>query len=278
MKKLFYVFANWRQEDIEFLNTLKISNKIEKGADSFSIEEGNDYDNFTHFYSKKDSLFKKTKPKEFRIQQANCIFSKEELGDAKYYALSGIHQANNGFPEPHNGLAYQDIIFTFENKEFVVNKRQIAPFRVKQPKWKKNQVSFSLEWEFEFVFFKKEFFQDVLAPLGLKSMEVLDKKRNPLEDTVQLIIPLAKSKILLENSAYDIHPKEERGGFKQYALQTLDFFPPFEKEFDFHICYSQEELLRGHRKIIISKKFCNLLIKHKIIEYNTWSLTPLKNK
>ena len=142
----------------------------------------------------------------------------------------------------------------------------------------KKQLGFSLEWEFEFIFFKKEFFQEVLAPLGLQSMEVLNYKTGKvLEDTVQLIVLIAKSKLLLENSAYDIHPLTETGGFKQYVLQTLDFFPPFENEFDFHICYSQEELLRGHRKIIISKEFCKLLVKHKIIKYNTWNLTPLKN-
>lgn len=90
---------------------------------------------------------------------------------------------------------------------------------------------------FEFVFLKKEFYEDILAPLGLKSMEVLDyNTKKPLKYFVQLVIPTAKSKLLLEKSAYDIHPLEETGGYKQYALQTLDFFPPFENDFDFHIC------------------------------------------
>lgn len=110
-------------------------------------------------------------------------------------------------------------------------------------------------------------------------MEVLDYKTGkPLEDTVQLVIPMAKSKLLIENSDYDIHPLEETAGYKQYAVQTLDFFPSFEKEFDFHICYSQEEFYIGHRKIIISKEFCDLLVKYKIINYDTWNLIPLKTK
>jgi len=278
MKKLYSIFAEWREKDVKFLNTLKISRKVEKGICVFSIEEGSDYNKILNFYSKRDTLFKKTKPKDFSISQASCIFSKEELNSAKYYALSGIYQGDNGYPEPQKAMAYEKIVLKYDYEQYGVHKTQIAPFSVKKPKWKKGQVSFSLEWEFEFVFFKKEFFQEELAPLGLQSMEVLDYKTGkPLEDTLQLVIPIAESKLLLENSAYDIHPIEERGGHKQYALQTLGFFPPFESEFDFHICYSQEELLRGHRKIIISKEFSNLLVKHKIIKFNTDQLTPLKN-
>jgi hypothetical protein len=118
----------------------------------------------------------------------------------------------------------------------------------------------------------------VLAPLELQSMEVIHHTTGkPLEDTVQLIIPIAKSKILLENTAYDIHSIKERGGHKQYAVQTLDFFPHFEQEFDFHICYTQEDFYGGSRRIIISREFCSVLVKHKIIKFNTDQLTPLKN-
>ncbi len=162
---------------------------------------------------------------------------------------------------------------------YVSQKKQIAPFKIKKPKWKKNEVCFNLGLEAEYSCFKKEFYQEVLAPLGLQLMEVLDYKTGkPLEDTVQLVIPTAKSKLLIENSAYDILNKEETRGYKQYAVQTLDFFPPFEKEFDFHICYTQEYFGGGIQRIIISKEFCNLLIKHNIIEYTTHQLTPLKHE
>ena len=138
MKKLYSISADWRQKDVSFLNTLKISRKVEEGICIFSIEEGKDYDKFIDFYSKQDSLFKKTKPKEFRMQLASCIFTEKELDAAKHYALAGIFQGENGYPEPEQGLVYQDIIFKYDSKEFGVNKTQIAPFSVKKPKWKKN--------------------------------------------------------------------------------------------------------------------------------------------
>lgn len=37
-------------------------------------------------------------------------------------------------------------------------------------------------------------------------------------------------------------------------------------------------MLGGHRKIIISKEFCNLLVENNVIEYSTRHLTPLNNK
>ncbi|WP_417786035.1 hypothetical protein [Tenacibaculum sp.] len=279
MIKHYLLFAKWRKKDVEFLNSLKLDRLVEEGYFGIPLEEGEVKKKILEHYSKKDSLFQKTKPSEFSLKFQSVTFSKKELDNAGYYALNGIFQKNNGYPEPQNSLKYEDIIFKYDNKKFRVNKTQIAPFSVKKPKWNKTQKGFSLEWEFEFAFFKKEFYQEVLAPLGLQAMDVLDYKTGkPLEDTVQLIIPTAKSKLLLERSAYDIHPLSETGGYKQYALQTLDFFPPFEKKIDFHICYSQEELLRGHRKIIISKEFCDLLVKHNIIEYTTHQLTPLKHE
>lgn len=287
MKKVYYVFADWRKKDIDFINCLEISKKIELGADSFSIEEGKDYEKLINFYSKKDSLFSKTKPKEFRIQQANCLFSKEELDNAKYYAISSIppySTPSTRYPQPNKSGEYILKVFSGDiynhlDYYYVNQKKQIAPFKIKKPKWRKNEVCFNLGLEAEYTCFKKEFYQEVLAPLGLKAMEVLDYKTGKrLEDTVQLVIPLAESKLLLQNSAYDIHPKEETKGYKEYAVQTLDFFPPFENEFDFYICHSQEYFAGGLKRIIISKEFCHLLLKYNIIEYSTHQLTPLKNK
>lgn len=287
MIKHYSIFAKWRKKDVDFLNTLNLNRKPEIGYFGFSVEEGEVYEKILNYYSKKDSFLSKTKPPEFSIDFGLVTFSKEELDNAKYYAIFSIplnEAQESRFPQPIKNFNYIPETFDgFIYKDFgeyqVFNKIQKAPFKIKKPKWKKKEVCFNLGIDYEYTLFKKEFYQEVLAPLGLQSMEVLDYKTGKsLEDTVQLVIPIAKSKLLLENSAYDIHPIKETGGYKQYAVQTLDFFPPFEKEFDFHICYSQEYFGRGQQKIIISKEFCNLLVKHNIIEYSTHHLTPLKNK
>lgn len=285
MIKHYLLFAKWRKKDVEFLNSFDLKRKVEEGYFGIPLEEGDTLNKIIKHYSKKDNLFNKTKPQEFSFSFQSVTFLKEELDNAKYYALLSLGGEShpNRWPLPNKEQEYQTEVFDcirYESgKAFkIVKKRQKKPFKIKKPRWEKDKVCFNLGLEYEYTCFKKEFYQEVLAPLGLKSMEVLDYKTGkPIKDTVQLVIPTAKSKLLLENSAYDIHSLEETNGFKQYAVQTLDFFPPFEKEFDFHICYSQEDFYIGHKKIIISKGFCDLLVKHKIIRYDTWNLTPMKS-
>tara|TARA_B110000090_G_C13366113_1_gene440198 strand:+ start:325 stop:1149 length:825 start_codon:yes stop_codon:yes gene_type:complete len=270
-----YTFsARWRKKDTEYIETFKTSRKIAQGFCSFYVEE-KDYQSIMKYYSKKDSLLNKTKPPEFSVRLVFVSFSKEELDDAKYYMLAATG-APKGYPQPEQGEHLKKT-FSFDCGNYRTNRKQIAPFRIKKPKWSKNQVNFSLNWEWDFMFFKKEFYQEVFAPLGIKSKEVLQHSTGkPLEDTVQLDIPVAESSIYLEDSAFDIY--EPRCGKKQYARQYLDFFPPFKKEFNFHICYTQEEFDGGFKRIIISKEFCNLLTKHKIIKYISTHLIPMKSK
>jgi len=184
--------------------------------------------------------------------------------------------ASIGYPQPKDG--YRDIVFSSKCGNHRVNRKQVASFRIDKPKWGKKQVNFSLEWEWDCMFFKKEFYEEVLATLGIKYREVLlHSTGEPLEDTVQLDIPIAKSKLLIENSAYEVYSPEQSCGKKQYSQQHLDFFPPFEEEFNFHICYTQEEFYSGFKRIIISKAFCDILVKHKVIKYHSAHIIPMKS-
>ncbi|UII79688.1 hypothetical protein [Flagellimonas sp. CMM7] len=61
-----------------------------------------------------------------------------------------------------------------------------------------------------------------------------------------------------------------------YVLRRFDFFPPFERDFQFTICRTQEEFVGGRRQIIISKDFCNLLVNNGIIKYDSNNLIPIK--
>ena len=264
MIKYYSFFAKWRKKDVEFLNSLGLNKTIKENYDGFWVEEDDRYYKIIEHYSKKDSLFNKTKPQEYKSRHTGCFFSKEEIDSARYCILTRVGDPK-GYPQPKD--TYQEEVFNFGDCSHTrINKIQVAPFRIKKPRWAKGQVNFSLNWEWDFMFFKKDFYQEVLAPLGLQSKEVLQHSTGqPLEDTIQLDIPVAKSKILIEGSAYDIY--EPRCGKKQYARQTLDFFPPFEKEFNFHICYTQEEFDGGFKMIIASKELCELLIKHKVIKF-----------
>ncbi len=58
--------------------------------------------------------------------------------------------------------------------------------------------------------------------------------------------------------------------------------PSFKTDFDFLICKTQEffgetETHQAMKRIIISKEFCNILVKHKVINYNTNEIYPMTN-
>ncbi len=275
MIKHFSFFAKWRKKDVDFLNSLKLDKTVEEGYCGFLITEGEVYEEIMAHFSKKDSLFTKTKPEEFSCTFATVSFSMKELEEAKYYELRATGDSK-GDPQPQS--SFENKTFNFKCENCNNGKEQIAPFRIKKIKWKKGQVNFTLR-DPDYIFFKKDFYQDILKPRGLKSKEVIIHKTGIVsEDIVQLEIPLSESKLNIENSAYDNETPCNECTHKQYSVQTLDYFPPFEKEFDFHICKTQEEFLGGRRRIIISKEFCNLLVDHKILKFNTWELTPMKLK
>ncbi|MEE9377504.1 MAG: hypothetical protein V3V33_05665 [Candidatus Lokiarchaeia archaeon] len=273
MIKHFSFFANWRKTDVDFLNNLSLDRKIEQGYFGFKIEEGDTYERIMEHFSKKDSIFSKTKPKEFSCTFTTVSFSKSELEKSKYYELKSTGESK-GFPLPEN--SFEEEIFKIACSNCKSGIEQKASFHIKEVKWKKNQANFTLR-DPDFMFFRKRFFQEILHPLGLESREVIIHKTGKVsDDIVQLEIPFSKSKLIIDGSSYDNGVFCEKCGVKQYSIQTLDFFPPFEKELNFYICKTQEEFIGGRRRIIISKEFCELLVKHKIIKFNSWSLTPMK--
>lgn len=273
MIKHFSFFANWRKKDVDFLNSLTLDRKIEQGYFGFKVEEGDVYERIMEHFSKKDSLFSKTKPEEFSCTFPMVSFSIEELEKAKYYELA-FSGESKGVPQPES--CFEQNTFNYACNLCKRGKEQKAPFHIKEVEWNKNQVNFTLR-DPDYIFFKKSFFKEVLQPLGLKFRKVIIHKMDKVsDDIVQLKIPFSKSKLIIDGTTYDNEMPCEKCGVKQYSIQTLDFFPPFKEEYDFYICKTQEEFIGGRKRIIISKKFCNLLVKYKIIKFNTWNLTPMK--
>ncbi|SMC44410.1 hypothetical protein [Cellulophaga tyrosinoxydans] len=277
MIKIYSVFGKWRKKDVTFLNSLNLNRQIEEGYFGFTIEEGVKYNKLINHYSKVDSIFNKTRPEEFNIKQATVLFSKKDLKDSENYVLE-ICAPATGFPQPEDG-SYASITFNSECGEYQVNKTQISSFQINKMNWKKNQVAFTLNGEPDYMFVKRDFFLTVFEPLGLKSRDVIIFKTGKVSnDTVQLVVPIAESNLKIERSLYDIHDPKDSCNSKQYGVQTMDFFPPFEKEFKFLICKTKEEFFGGRKRIIINKYFCDILVKNGIIKYNSNFLIPMKTK
>ncbi len=278
MKRYRRIHNKWKKREVKFLSKYEIN--IEEGYDSFDIEEDEKYVELKkENFGIQKSLFNK---KNYLYDSIIGVkFSKEELDASEYYALNNLGSPK-GYPQPKVG--YEKNTYRGVCDKCGVYKEQISPFRIKnEPKFGKNQVHFSLNWIFDETFIKKDFFQEVLAPLGLKSKDVLiHKTGKPSETVVQLDIPTAKSRLLLDESPYDTQKPCTVCGTKKYDQRNLDFIPPFANDFDFIICKTQEsfgetETHQANRRVIISKEFCELLVNHKVIKYNTYNLTPFKS-
>jgi len=278
------IHSTWTKKEALFLSKYNI--KVTEGYDSFDIEEQNLYRELKKKnFGKINSLFSQNK-NIVSDTILGCEFSIDELDSANYFVLLNFGKPK-GYPLPTTGdiFGYLDVTREKYCKHCAIYVNQPNPFRIKsEPKWAKNQVNFSLNWIFDEMFFKKEFFQEVLQPLGLKSRNVnINTSEKIAKTVVQLVIPEAKSKLLIDNTIYNTEKPCENCGYKKYSQQILDFFPPFEKKFDFLICKTQESFgetgtQMAYRRIIISKKFCEILANHKIIKYNTFNIFPLKNK
>jgi hypothetical protein len=275
MIKHYSFFANWRKKDVDFFNSLDPSINIKEGYFGFKVQNETIYKKIIEHYSQEDSFFSKNKPKDYSCTFATVSFTKKELDAANYFELIEIGDSF-GNPQPEN---YKNKIFKYNCGKCFNNKTQIDAFRLSKTKIKNNQINFAFHVEPDFMFFKKDFYQEVLKPLGLQCRELIIHENNKISDNfIQLIIPEAKSNLLINGTTYDKRNECQKCGRVQYSNLTQDFFPAFEKDFDFHICKTQEEFLGGNKRIIISKEFCKLLLKYKLIKYNTWQITPLEVK
>ncbi|MGD1946555.1 MAG: hypothetical protein ACFB0A_09920 [Croceivirga sp.] len=231
------------------------------------------FDKIVQYFNGKDGLFKKRKPEGFNASPASVSFNKEEFNSANIYNLRFTGDSL-GNPEPFESYPFNT--FKIECVECLSGKKQMHNFRMNPKKLKKYQKSFIL-FDYDIIFFERDFYISFLKPLGLSSRDIINHKTGEvLQEVVQLDIPEAKSKLVIQGHEFGESEICDGTGKTQYGMQTLDFFPPFEEEFDFTICKTREEFIGGLKRILISRDFMKLLVEHKIVKYNQYQLTPVK--
>lgn len=123
-----------------------------------------------------------------------------------------------------------------------------------------------------FTFCGKELAGQIKEEFGIGHLEVLiGDKGKVSENLVQLNIPLAPYPLSLDTNEYG-KPFEDNKKIScsicnQHILtnQTLDFFPPFEKGFEFDICLTQE-WFGWFRRIVVSRRFMGFCFDRKILK------------
>lgn len=274
MKKWKRIFGYWTKKEVNHLAQKGIILQTGSGYESFDIEEENEL----YKELKKSTFFKNVK--EFSDRQIGTSFSEKEINDSYYL---GIFFKTKGYPQPYMNFGFLDKTYVEYYKSSGIPKiGQPNPFILKgEPKWKKNELIFTLIWVPDALFVKKDFFDKVLNPLGFNSRKVyINQNKTVAKTVVQWIIPSCSSKMELDNSVYDTGNICSESGIKKYSQQILDFLPPFKEEVSQGICLSKEYFGEGmatFHKIIINKKMKAFFIENKILKSKE-QLHPVKNK
>ncbi len=274
MKVSYYFSAVWRKKDLDFLKSLGLAKNLKTGQGHFTVSNPELCEKIFEYFEKPDGLLKKAKPDKYYSIPASVSFNKEEFNSANIYNLRYTGDSL-GNPEPFESYPFNT--FNFECVECLSGKKQKHDFRMNPKKLKKYQKSFIL-FDYDIIFFERDFYLSFLKPLGLNHRNIINNKTGEvLQEVVQLDIPEAKSKLVIQGHEFGESEICKGTGKTQYGIQTLDFFPPFEEEFDFTICKTREEFIGGLKRILISRDFMELMVEHKIVKYNQYQLTPVKN-
>lgn len=273
MKVSHYFSANWRKKDLDFLKNLGLAKNLKTGQGHFTVSNPELCEKIFEYFERPDGFLKKVKPDKYYSIPASVTFEPDEFKSAESYLL-GFTGDSAGEPQPFS--TYPHNTFAFECSACYSGKKQENNFQVGTIRLKKSQHNFIL-YDYDILFFRRDFFKKYLEPIGLKCRELLSyPSGNILKDFVQLIIPEAESKLDSQGYEFGKSEKCEECGNVQYGMQILDFFPQFTQQFPYEICKTQEEFGKGMRRIVVSEKFAKFLVEQKIVKYNQYQLTPVR--
>ncbi|MBV6643410.1 MAG: hypothetical protein KI791_22000 [Cyclobacteriaceae bacterium] len=240
----------WNEGQVEYLKNYGLN--IKTGHDVFQMDEDDNY------FKLKEML-----ARWGASDWVGTVFDKNDLKNAEH--LNILSKWLNDYPQPENN--YKETCFDLSNycSDCGIGKVQKAPLRLKRdPNWGKKQT-FSLNWILDEIFVRKDYYDEVLKPLGVDSMEVmLHKKDTPSETTVQLKIPVSNSELELLG-----YPMEECTSCrrKKYLPITRGFFPNFMLEEHLSIFKSKEYFGSGgaaDNKIIVSNQLYKMFSKDRV--------------
>lgn len=265
------IYAYFSQEDIDYLKKKGIVVEGGKGFSCFHIYENELYRELKQYFLHK-------KQKDYSDSVIGVKFSEEELAQADHYAFS---TSSKGYPQPEDVKKFRAFTYVdYYPTSGILKVGQPNPFIIKgEPKWRKKETGFGLEWVNDCIFVRKELFEAELAPMGFTSRPVwIDRKGTLSQTAVQLIIPICDSEMMLENSVFDnedvfICPDS---GIKMYCPGILDFLPPFKTAVKQDLCCTQEYFSSGGRKLIISKNTFRRFVDLGILHKDTY-LQPVRN-
>lgn len=254
MKNIHIVYCDWDKSKIKILSGFGII--VEPGFNRFIIEENEIYWQLKTHLDKWDIS-----------ETVISKFSDEEKENAK--KLVFLVGWDNGYPMNDSDNGYQRT--TYDNTEYCntcgMGLKQKEPFRLKKaPNWSGHKRMFSLNWVYDELFARKDFYETLFKPLGIKSEKVLlYKKETVIEDTIQIIIPETEKLLNLEGYSFEICKDCRR---KRYDLIRKGFFPSFKENVEGRQIFKSKEWFgtgaSARKYIFVSQALRQQFIKLKI--------------
>ncbi|WP_299244100.1 hypothetical protein [uncultured Aquimarina sp.] len=251
MKIKHHIGGNWSHNQVSIFDTLGLS--IKEGIDTIEIEEG-------EIYLKLKPYLEEWGVLDMRYPE----FTKKELKESLLSAKNGGHI--HGYPMPDLDGSYLELTYDLSNysKSSGIGKKQKDAFRLKNvPKVGKKRM-FGVGWIFDEYFVDTELYNEVFKPLGIKSREILEyKKEKPFDTHVQLVLEETEETLSLKNNP--IEKCEESGRWKYQPMQQ-GFYPQY-KNIIAPIFKSKEWFGTGaeaRKRIFVTQELREKLIEMKI--------------
>lgn len=153
-------------------------------------------------------------------------FTHDEINSAEILVTNA--KWCNGYPQPQQDFIYLNTTYEYPSeacKNCNIGKVQKESFRVaKAPNWGNKKI-FHLYWVYDAFFVPLTVYETVFKKYNILSKPVfLYKTGQFLKDTVQLVLPITESDLMLDSFDYEI---DKVCGKKKYAPYFKGFFPNF---------------------------------------------------
>ncbi len=254
------IFTKWTKKQISTLKEFNL--EVEEGYDFLSMDENATYYKLVPYFEK------------WNIESNHRYFdfSKEEILKADYCIITGCYEG--GYPMPDGDFGYEKLTFDMSLycQSCGMVKVQKDAFRLKKAP---NHKIFKLTWIWDELFVQLDIYRNIFEPLGIKCREIrLFKGDKIIPNIVQLIIPNTDEPLNLQEYSSQICPV---CGKTKYEAKVNGFYP-IQKNPLPHLYRSKEYFGDGgaaDRKIFISGKLRDILIKEKVMKYY-WFVPSLR--
>lgn len=212
MKVKYHLTSEWTDDKIKIMNNYGLFPK--RGFEAIQVDE--------EIYFKLSEYLNKWGISGVRYPE----FTKKELEESLLSAKSGANIL--GYPMPDMDFGYLELIYDLSDycERCGIGKKQKDAFKLKDVPKKGKKRLFSIGWIFDEYFVDIDLYNEVFKPLGIKSREVLNYKKDiPFENTVQLVLEETHETLKLENNP--IESCDKCGRWK-YQPMPQGFYPKYE--------------------------------------------------